>query len=487
MKKLQIFSIAFLLLICLFSCKKELVLSGGKATLHFSNDTIMFDTVFTTVGSITHHLKVYNKNDFDVKTNIKITGEDSKFYAINVDGISGSEAKNVEIPANDSIFIFVEVRIDPNDQDLQFIVEANIEFNTGGKIQKVDLVAYGQYAKFHTANTYGEIIEGEDTLRFWYHALNCNEDWNSDTPHVIYGYVIVDANCQLTINEGSQIYLHKNSGIIVGNPFSATSGGTIKVNGSLGNEVVFQGDRLDSWYEDSPGQWDRIWLMPGSVNNTFDYAIIKEGTIGIHADTVGNNDPTAIINNCIIENMSAIGILGQGANLEVNNTIVSSCGQYTVVCNIGGEYEFTHCTFANFWNLNNRNTPSVLLNNFYEDINGIIHIRDLQKANFINCIIDGSLTTEIEFQENISGIFDYSFDHCLIKIDPNENTNTANYINIIKNENPDFEDKSKRDFHLKESSPCIDAGRSTSISKDIEENDRTLTPPPDLGAFEFID
>ena len=117
MKTFQIFSIAFLLLICLFSCKKEPVLSGGKATLHFSNDTIMFDTVFTTVGSITHHLKVYNKNDFDVKTNIKITGEDSKFYAMNVDGISGSEAKNVEIPANDSIFIFVEVRIDPNDQN----------------------------------------------------------------------------------------------------------------------------------------------------------------------------------------------------------------------------------------------------------------------------------------------------------------------------------------------------------------------------------
>jgi len=124
------------------------------------------------------------------------------------------------------------------------------------------------------------------------------------------------------------------------------------------------------------------------------------------------------------------------------------------------------------------------LNNFYKDIDGIINIRDLQKANFMNCIIDGSLTTEIEFQENISGIFDYSFDHCLIKIDPNENTNTANYINIIKNENPDFVDKEKRDFHLKESSPCIDAGTNTSILTDIEGNARSN---PDLGAFEFVD
>ena len=485
MKKFQIFSIAFLLLICLFSCKKEPVLSGGKATLHFSNDTIMFDTVFTTVGSITHHLKVYNKNDFDVKTNIIITGKDSKFYAMNVDGISGSEAKNVEIPAKDSLFIFVEVRIDPNDINSPLITNANLEFNTGGKAQNVDLVAYGQDAYFHTANTIGEILDGEDTLRFWYHALDCNEIWNNDKPHVIYGYAIVDPGCQLIINAGTQVYLHKNSGIVVGSPFdSINSGGTIKVNGILGNEVVFQGDRLDSWYEDSPGQWDRIWLIPGSINNEFNYAIIKEGTIGIHADTVVNNSPTAIINNCIIENMSAIGILGQGANLQVNNSVVNNCGQYTVVCNIGGEYEFTHCTFANFWNLNTRNTPSVLLSNYYEDINGIIHIRDLKKANFVNCIIDGSLTTEIEFQEDINGIFNYSFDHCLIKIDPNENTNTSNYINIIKNENAEFVDKSKRDFHLESSSPCIDAGKFTFISNDIEGNARN---DADLGAYEFAD
>ena len=485
MKTFQIFSTAFLLLICLFSCKKEPVLSGGKATLHFSNDTIMFDTVFTTVGSITHHLKVYNKNDFDVKTNIIITGENSKFYAMNVDGISGSEAKNVEIPAKDSVFIFVEVRIDPNDINSPLITNANLEFNTGGKVQNVDLVAYGQDAYFHTANTYGEIIDGEDTLRFWYHALDCNEVWNNNKPHVIYGYVIVTANCQLTIGGGTQVYLHKNSGIIVGNPFSTTAGGTLKVNGSLRNEVVFQGDRLDSWYEDSPGQWDRIWLMPGSINNEFNYAIIKEGTIGIHADTVVNNSPTAIINNCIIENMSAIGILGQGANLQVNNSVVNNCGQYTVVCNIGGEYEFTHCTFANFWNLNTRNTPSVLLSNYYEDLNGIIHIRDLKKANFVNCIIDGSLTTEIEFQEDINGIFNYSFDHCLIKIDPTIDTDNEHYENTIINQSPKFVDNTESDFQLTEESPAINAGNSsTEGTSDIEGNTRNN---PDIGAYEFVD
>ena len=111
-----------------------------------------------------------------------------------------------------------------------------------------------------------------------------------------------------------------------------------------------------------------------------------------------------------------------------------------------------------------------------------MNIRDLNSANFTNCIIDGSLTTEIEFRENSSGIFNYTFDHSLLKIDPNENTNTANYINIIKNESPDFADKTKRDFHLESSSPCIDVGKGTSILTDIEENIRNN---PDLGAFEY--
>ena len=107
MKKKHLFSIIILLLICLFSCKKEITFSEGKATLHFSSDTIMFDTVFTTIGSITHSLKVYNNNNFDVKTNIRITGEDRYFYSINVDGVSGNVANNVVIPENVSIFIFI--------------------------------------------------------------------------------------------------------------------------------------------------------------------------------------------------------------------------------------------------------------------------------------------------------------------------------------------------------------------------------------------
>lgn len=479
-----------LLLILTYSCKKENLQTEETATLQFSNDTIIFDTIFSSIGSVTKQLMVYNNNNFDISTNVRLSGDTEGNFRMNVDGESGNNIQNVKILANDSMFVFVEVTIDPTNTNTPYLVSDSIIFTTGIKIQDVDLVAFGQDAYFHTANTYGDIINGEDTSRFFYHQLECNEVWNNDKPHVIYGYVIVDPNCQLTINAGTNIYLHKNSGVIVGNPFSATAGGTIKVNGELGNEVTFRGDRLDSWYDSLPGQWDRVWLYPGSINNEFNYCNFQNGTIAIHADTVSNNNPTAVINNCKIDNMSSIGILGQGSKLEVNNTIITKCGQYSVVCNIGGDYSFKHCTFANYWNFDFRNTPSILLNNYYEASDGNIYIRDLNKAYFGNCIIDGNLTTEISFQENEIGNFNYTFDHCLLKIDPNEDTETSNYINIIKNESPEFVSKQLFDFHLSETSPCNSAGdfnitqTDFFLFSDLEGNLRDNVP--DLGALKRV-
>jgi len=473
-----------LIITLLFACKKDIMENDQSANLHFSTDTITFDTIFASIGSITKTLTVYNRNNFDVKSNIALLGNSAANFRMNIDGIAGNSQTNIVIPAKDSIFIFLEVTIDPSSSNTPYILTDSLVFTTGTKKQDVDLVAWGQDAYFHTANTYGDIINGTDTTRFYYHLLDCNQPWTNDKPHVIYGYAVVDPGKTLLINEGCNVYLHNNSGILVGNPFLEASGGSIKVNGTFGNEVTFQGDRLDPWYKDIPGQWDRIWLMPGSIDNEINYAIIRNGNLGIHADTVANNNPTVKISNTIIENMSAIGILGQGANITATNTVISKCGQYAVACNIGGTYNFTHCTFANYWDYNHRNTPSILLNNYYEGADGNIYVRDLEEANFTNCIIDGNLSTEVSFQEQELGTFNYTFDHCLIKLDPTISTDNTHYQNAIINQSPEFANNTESDFHLTESSPAIDAGETTSILDDIEG---ILRNNADIGAYEFTE
>ena len=460
-----------------------------SATLHFSNDTIIFDTAFHSIGTPTKTLTIYNRNNFTVLTDINLNLIDGGSFRMNVDGVPGNSQKNIEIPAKDSIFIFLEVTPNQNSSN-DFLLTSNIEFTTGTKKQDVKLVSPGRNANFYLPHD-NIFTDGTDSLNYKYYSIKGNKIWTNELPHVVYGYVVIEPNSTLTIEEGSEIYFHSNSGMFVGSPILISAdgtpplnNGTLKINGSLGNEVTMQGDRLDVWYENLPAQWNGIHFVQGSINSTIDYAVIRNGTTAIRADSVANSNPTITISNTIIKNMSSIGILGQGANITASNTVISKCGQYAVACNIGGTYNFTHCTFANYWDYNHRNTPSILLNNYYEGADENIYIRDLDAANFTNCIIDGSLSTEVSFQEQELGEFNYTFDHCLIKLDPNEDTDNAHYENVIINQSPKFKDKSENDFHLTEDSPAIDAGKFTFILDDIEGNIRIT---PDIGAYEFVE
>ena len=393
---------SFAVILCFTACKRDFFAESGPGSLQFSNDTIVFDTVFTTVGTITKTLKVYNRNDNPITiSSIALANANSRgVYRLNVDGISGTSARDIKIAANDSIFIFVEATINPVDGNLPYLVTDSLLFFTNNKTQDVDLVAYGQNANFYTPKDILFVINN-DTIK--YHSIEEDTQWDNTLPHVIYGYVIVEDNATLTINEGCQVYFHKGSGLIIGNPFLTNNGGSLIVNPDYDQKpndpVIFQGDRLDSWYGDVAGQWDRIWLSAGSTNNEINNSIIRNGTIGIHVDSVASSEPTLEVNNTIIDNMSDIGILAQGSHVIGENNVVTDCGRYSVVLNIGGKYDFKHCTFANYWSYNSRSTASILLNNFYEDINGTIQLRDLTQANFTNCILSGSLTHEIDLQK----------------------------------------------------------------------------------------
>ena len=61
MKKLLL---PLLLITILFACKKDILESNQSATLHFSNDTIIFDTAFHSIGTPTQTLTIFNRKPF---------------------------------------------------------------------------------------------------------------------------------------------------------------------------------------------------------------------------------------------------------------------------------------------------------------------------------------------------------------------------------------------------------------------------------------
>lgn len=489
----QSLAFAFILVAVVFfnSCRKE-EFEKGSVSLSFSEDTVLFDTVFTTIGSSTQLFIVYNNGGNPVKiSSIRIAGGGGSNFRLNVDGVPGKSFTDVEIGANDSMFIFAEVTVDPNNGNTPLIITDSIIFSANEFMSVIKLVAWGQNAIFHRSPPNSQIAP--------FFLLNCNEVWTDTLPHVIYGYAMVDSGCALTINEGTNVYLHPGSGIIV------LSSGTLTVNGTQQKNVTFQGDRLGEYFKDIPGQWDRIWLSnlnlrsntisPGTRNSSIKYAVIKNGIIGLQVDTSFDNNPnnlTLELQNTVVKNMASNALALRGSKVNAYNCVFSNCGGQTANILYGGIYNFYHCTFANYWVSGQRTSPAVTLNNYFGS-----NLRSLN-AYFGNSIIHGNNDNEIGLDSFSTGnLFGFRFDHNLIKVESTfPMSDTLRYKAIVRatgNTNePKFADIENNVYELDSaSSPAIDVG-SINITQvnpllnfDLKGNPRPANSSnPDLGAYE---
>ena len=454
-----------------FSCEGPDILIDPDAKLRFSSDTVYFDTIFTTIGSTTKQLRVYNHFDQPLKiSSILLAGGQESVFRLNIDGIPENSASDIEIPPEDSIYVFVEVTLDPNNADSLLMIKDSIVFITNGNIQDVDLVAWGQDVHFIN----GKIIQ--------------SETWINDKPYLVFNSMLVDTNEILTIEEGVTVHFHRDSRLFVA--------GTLIVNGTMDNPVTFQGDRLEQLYKDIPGQWDGLWLLPGSHDNRINYAVIKNGIIGIESDTLASiTEPTLDISNSIILNMSSVGILGLGTTIKASNCVIGKCGQFALALLIGGSYEFYQCTIANYWGgyeSTSRSNPSVALNNYYEDINGNYQVRPIENAVFGNCIIYGNRESEFEIDSFPNTVINYELNHCVTRIDPEKfNLNDQTHFKtIFNNEDPKFVSYETDNYQLDTLSAAKDRGLldyTLLYSYDLLGISRLDDAGPDIGAYERVE
>lgn len=461
------------------SCRKPPKFSDDTALkVAFSTDTVTFDTVFTTIGSSTRQLMIYNNNDENLKiSSIRLEGGTQSQFSINVDGQSGYKFSDLEIYSKDSIFVFVRVTVNPNDLNTPFFVEDKIIFETNQNRQVVSLTAYGQNANYIIAN---QEIKGFPKFKIIADSLQ-EVHWTAERPYVVYGYALINSYGTLVIEPGVQIHFHDGSGLW------AYSEGQLRVEGTPENPVVFQGDRLEDFYIDKPGQWDRIWLMEAregyghSINN----AIIKNGFIGIQAQCFQKANRALLkIHNTIIDNHTGIGIYTNLYNLQASNFVVSNCGNYAVALTGGGQYIFDQGTIANYWDKSTRTTPALFFGNTYQNpFDGNLYAYDfLFEMN--NCIMYGSQDDEFDTEFTAGPDTTYIFNNSILKT---KRYNDVNYNECLFNTNPKFINR-ESDYHLDTLSPAIGLGNpkySTGLLQyDLDGVDRGNKP--DAGAYQYI-
>lgn len=468
--------------ICFTSCKDPKYFSDDQSLkIVFSSDTITFDTVFTSLGSSTRHLMVYNNNDENLKiSSIRLGNGNMSQFSINVDGVAGYDFSDVEIYAKDSIFIFIRVTVNPNDQNTPFFVEDKLVFETNDNKQVVSLTAYGQNAIYIVAD---QQINGFPKFKKVADSLQ-EVHWTSEKPYVIYGHALIDSYGTLVIEQGTQIHFHNGSGLW------AYSEGQLKVEGTPENPVVFQGDRLELGFDDEPGQWDRIWLMEAregyghSINN----AIIKNGFIGIQAQRfLKDNMAPLTINNTIIDNHTGMGIYANLYNIKAGNIIVSNCGNYAIALTGGGEYILEQGTIANYWNKSTRSTPSLLFNNIYANpTDGNSYVYNFY-CEMNNCIMYGNHEDEFSTDFYPTPDTTYIFNNCLLKTLRTNNEFFTNYNKCIFNKDPKFINK-EYNFHLDTLTPAIGIGNPAysigALQYDLDGISRGNHP--DAGAYQYV-
>ncbi len=441
--------------------------------LTLSVDTIQFDTVFTTIGTATQQAKVYNKNSQGLLlTSVTLGGGADSPFLINVDGRSGSSFSNLEIAANDSMYLFIAANIDPLDEDNPILVYDSIVFNTAYNQQVMHLVAYGQ-----------------DVVILRNYEVASDTTFTANRPYLVYDTLTVAANTTLTLEAGSTMYFHDQGTMQVK--------GTLLANGTLEGKIAFRGDRLDNLFDNLPydylaGQWDGIRFYDSSFGNLLSHTYMRGSTNGITIDSTYYTPTKLTIANSIIHNASNNLVTSINASLDIYNSQLSNAGG-AVLLLIGGTATIVHCTIANYYSFDYISSPMLMMQNYLSDLSTGVTTYYPMSVALYNTIIYGTPTdVQLNNYEDGSVQFDHLFDHCLLK---SEGEDDEQFISTLWASDPQFRTTGEEyifDYRLDSLSVARGAGNAevaqiAPFDVDMLGNSRTLNEQPDLGAYQWVE
>ncbi len=466
--KVQYFFICFIsILSCITSCDDlDNYSTNPSHLLSFSHDTLRLDTILTNIGTSTHILKVYNHNkEALLISSIQLADHQNSGFRINVDGIKGHTFNNVEIRQKDSLFIFIEATLEGQDCDMPFFKKDSIVFITNGVRQDVKLLAYGQ-----------------DFIPFKSKTILNDTLIDSKRPIVIYDSLVIAENTTLTLAEGVKFYFHGKSGIQVY--------GRIIAEGTVNNRVQFRGDRTDNMfphlsYDRLPGQWDGIKIHRNSSDNIFNYVDIHGGIFGIRCDSTGVENTKLTLSNSIIHQVSGDALQMTDCKANITNSQLSNAGGFCVNL-MGGDYNFIHCTLANYYSWDIKRGVALRFTNIK---NNTPH--PLINASFRNCIIAGSSNDEISgvIADDKSIAYNYYFANCLIN---SIEENNEKIVDVIWSKDDHFQvldnHEQRYDFRLKDKSQAIGIASTSEAAQypfDLNGISRVSDDAPDAGCYEM--
>jgi hypothetical protein len=466
-------NLSWLALACvalLWSCKKEGFTTSADAALRTSADSLFFDTVFTSVGSVTQQIIVANANNQKLRiSSIALGGGAASPFRINVNGSAGTSFSAVEMNADDSLYIFVNLTVNPSAANLPFLLKDSITLRWNGNTRTIKLEAYGQNARF---------------LRNW--RVTKDTTWTPERPFVLVNQLTVNPGATLTIQKGCKIYCNATAPFVVN--------GSLRCLGQKADadRIVFRGDRTDAAYKDLPGAWQGLIFGAGSTANLLQYTNILNAYQAILAGGGPNLSPAKLtLDACQITNAYDLGMYALNTSVVATNCLIAQCGNNgepgaggsNVILAGGGNYMFNHCTIATYANLyQNHKQPAVFITNSGATPAAL----DARFSNTIIYGVGGMAEDELVVSRVAGPPFLVQLQQVIYKA-KNAVTN-ASFVNAQLNVDPLFDSlntsRQTYNFRLRSGSPAIDTAAASAATIDLDGNTRPAGRKPDLGCYE---
>lgn len=474
-----------------FACEDGLTLTYSNDPQHrlvFSQDTVHFDTVFTSIGTSTGVIKVYNRNKEHLNiSSITLAGGSESMFRVNVQGHSGIQFNDLDVRKKDSMYIFLDVVVDPNNQDNPILVKDSLVFElSNGVKQDVKLIAYGQDVLILR----GKVIDKDTVFTSW-------------RPILIYDSLRVEEGSTLKLAEGSKLYFHDK--------ISCHVHGTLLAEGTFDEPILFRTDRLDRMFQDLPydripDMWGGIRFYETSYDNRLNHVDIRGGEYGIRCDSSDMARMKLTLENSVIHNVKKNALDITVSSVLVGNSLITNAGMNCLSL-MGGNVLFIHSTIANFyyWRGEIRKGYAILVQNDLD--------KPLARADFWNCLVTGSGKDEImggpaESEEEPT-VFSYGFAHSLLNTSLDEDEEgyeeqVKHYTEVVWDEQKDEDGKdiSKArnfrylnadtqlyDFRLDSVSAAINIGSvqyALYYPIDLQGRVRIADEAPDAGCFEWM-
>ncbi len=481
-----------LLCLCLLvvGCRESVVSTDPSLALAFSKDTILFDTIFTEVGSSTLRFMVRNPNKNALRIN-KIAFKEGKYFRVNVDGESNAEqlsTNSFDLRGGDSLYVFVRAYIDPLDKNSPVFIEDELLFSLSNeRVQQVVLEAYGQNVKRIQTSSKRTDYQGDKLF-------------SADKPYLIYDTIVVGG--KLTIEAGAQLYFHSGASI--------WALGDVEALGTREKPIVFRGDRMDRLFDSVPyryaaGLWDGLYLLQykdvATASYLFDNVDISSANVGLYCQSEHTEQlPVFRMTNSRIHNQVLYGLVLQHVDAEVANVEISNCGAYCVYLS-GGTQRFVHTTVASYFNSTNINIQSASR----QDV-AAVYIDNLSKqcpttTSFYNSIITGVRDNQLVVATPLDRYYEGKFVSNYLKTDTltipfaerNVYWQKADSVPVFRNTYYKYKEYKYYDFRLDSLSPAI--GIADSLTALEYPEDRvgtqriggTETIRPDAGCYQHTD